>query len=110
MEKFSTFASLALLCCVEAIDWVACPPEQLTYASNTWDCAYLEYDLDRTDPSKGKVTSFVRRGYVGSPGGKSIWGINGGPGQSTRGFVPMFDYFMTYDPSHPTSWMREELV
>lgn len=84
---------------VAAIDWVTCPPEQINAAGSTWDCAYLEFDMDRADPSKGKVTSFVRRGYVGSPGAKSVWGINGGPGQSTKGFVPIFDYFMTRDPS-----------
>ena len=68
MHNILTVAGLTLLANVAAIDWVACPPEQIAYTSNTWDCAYLEFDLDRADTEKGKVTSFVRRGYVGSPG------------------------------------------
>ncbi len=55
--------------------------------------------LDRDDPSKGNVSSFVRRGYTTAPTGKSAWVISGGPGLSTKPFIPMFDYFISLDSS-----------
>jgi pimeloyl-ACP methyl ester carboxylesterase len=83
-----------------AINWGTCPEGQLYDGIlNKWDCAFLTFPLDRDDPSKGNVTSFVRRGYATTPTGKAMWGIAGGPGISTSTFIPIFDYFMSLDAS-----------
>jgi pimeloyl-ACP methyl ester carboxylesterase len=84
----------------DEIFWTTCPEGQIYEGSmNKWDCANLTFPMDRDDPAKGNVTSFVRRGYASVPGKKSSWGLAGGPGYSTSTFVPMFDYFMMLDPS-----------
>jgi pimeloyl-ACP methyl ester carboxylesterase len=86
-----------------AIEWGPCPEGQIYEGTfSIWDCAFLNFPMDRSDLTKGNVTSFVRRGYATEPTGKSMWGIAGGPGESTLSFVPMFDYFMMLDPSLTT--------
>lgn len=95
-------ASLLILLSVSvhAIEWGACPDGQIYEGTfGIWDCAFLEFPLDRNDVAKGTVKSFARRGYMNSPTGVSSWGIAGGPGQSTKGFIPMFDYFIMLNPT-----------
>lgn len=59
------------------IDWGVCPDGQIydgTFAK--WDCAFLEFPMDPEDEMLGTVTSFVRRGYMDKPTGKSTWGVS----------------------------------
>jgi pimeloyl-ACP methyl ester carboxylesterase len=85
---------------VQAIEWGACPDGQIYEGTfGIWDCAFLEFPLDRNDAAKGNVTSFVRRGYMNSPTEVSSWGIAGGPGSSNKPYVPMFDYLIMLNPT-----------
>ena len=46
------------------------------------------------------MDAFIRRAYFGSePTNRSLWGIAGGPGDSTQAFIPFADFFVSSDPS-----------
>jgi pimeloyl-ACP methyl ester carboxylesterase len=76
--------------------WTTCPPSQTDYYPSQYlrDCITLQFPLDRSDPSLGMVNAFLRRFYVTTLTNDSLWLIEGGPGFSTRPFIPVADYFL----------------
>lgn len=89
-------------CCtaIGAIEWGPCPPEQSVGASFTIDCANISYPLNYNDPSMGSVNAFVRRMYATNPTNSTLWLVAGGPGDSTRLFVYICDYFLAINQSY----------
>ena len=64
-----------------SIAWGPCPPDEGGGGPvNKWDCASVQLPMDYSDPSKGNVTSFVRRGYVDQPTPNAVFIFFGGPG------------------------------
>eukprot|EP01040_Poterioochromonas_malhamensis_P015517 gene15517-17383_t len=77
-------------------NWGPCPPSQFAYGIGYLkDCITLQFPLDRSNPSLGTVNAFLRRLYAGSaPTNTTLWLLEGGPGFSTRGFIPAANYFI----------------
>eukprot|EP01040_Poterioochromonas_malhamensis_P011488 gene11488-12524_t len=77
--------------------WGPCPPSQDIYGPTYLrDCITLQFPLDRSNPTLGTVNAFLRRLYAGSaPTNTTLWLLEGGPGYSTRPFIPVADYFIS---------------
>ena len=100
LKLFILIVLLNSILVIADIQWGECPAsQQLPGVTFLKECANISFPLNRADPSQGNVTSFVRRSYNSSlPTGDSVWLIQGGPGDTTRGFEYLADILVSSNP------------
>ena len=64
------------------------------------DCAVIKRPLDPAKPTGDQIDIFIRRIYKKIPTNKTVWWVNGGPGESTNGGQYIIDQvFLPKDPN-----------